>query len=338
MFDDSINLLPEQQRRREIEERRDKSKPASLPPKQFHEPSQPSTVKSPIPKPTVVKQSWWQRLNKWLGGKTTAKPPRVISAPLKAAKEVVSSKPSTVVVLSDTSKNKESQPVKAEHTEHKDIPVVDIELNKPVSKTDKVKAAGEAGVSVGDFLPAVNLIPLGIQGGSVGQAKKIIWSSGLIALLLVGFGSGGLLVYKNKLNAASAAANDKLVSLQGVLEKVRQEAEEATFFQTKIKALTAALTHRVSWLPFFSWLEKNTVGDVYFNGLAADSSGRVTLSGYAPDYTEIAKQFRAFEQSKQVQQVEVTNLRLQKNDQQISNVSFSFTVVAPDLFKPVTGQ
>ncbi|MBU1039463.1 hypothetical protein KKC17_04560 [Patescibacteria group bacterium] len=332
MFDDSINLLPENKRDLEKEERL-KNKTVPSKPMEF---SQPDKVKKNLSDSLVIKKasqfSWWKKVTNWFRRSAAISASQLENKPLKNPSLIKEIRPETI--------HKEgADPKVSKLPVERDLNIIsDVKLKPNINDVksepfeDKVFNKSKLLAN----LPEVNLIPSEEQGRSITRAKSIIWSSSLVAVVLVLVGSGFLFYYRNSLKNESLLEQDRLIVLQDNLEGLRFQAEESLFFQTKIQAIGAILNKRGSWAPLFEFLEKNTVVDVFFTGFAGDSGGRITLAGLAPDYTQVAKQFKVFASNKSVEQVEVINLRIQKVGDEITNVSFSFIIVAPDFFTPAS--
>ncbi len=333
MFDDSINLLPED--KRDLE-KREHSK-AALPQVKSVEYTKPLVVKSDksVSPVTVKKVTWrdkiFHKMSDWFklfSHRGTAD--QLINQPLK--KVVSDSQPQKPALAFSQVENKINQ---SSSVEVKKPPLFDKEEKIQSDIKNETKDQVNQTTSKKSDLPEVNLIPSEEQSGPIARAKMLLTVVVVLSALVVLLSSGGLFYYRNNLKNKSEIEQAKLISLQNNLEILRGQAEESLFFQTKIQAIQALLNKRGGWAPLFAWLEKNTVSDVYFTGFAGDSGGRITLAGLAPNYTQIAKQFKIFAEDKNVTQVEVTNLRIQKVDEEVTNVSFSFIVVAPDLFSPL---
>ncbi|MFZ5391216.1 MAG: PilN domain-containing protein [Patescibacteria group bacterium] len=327
MFEDSINLLPDN--KRDLEKKQHFKN--EMQPVRAVEFSQPNKIAvkevSPI---TFKKIGWWNKVwHKLVGRFKNSSPTTGLDNLIKQPLKPLAVKGSGLELSSspDQSKNQSvSKDVKTEPVNNKGL-----DQSSEALKNQSKGVRPDSSKKKSD-LPEVNLIPSDEQGGPIARARALLVGSAILSVVLVLLSAGGLFYYNTSLKNKSEIEQSKLINLQNDLEILRSQAEDSLFFQTKIQAIQAMLDKRGSWAPLFGWLEKNTVPDIYFTGFAGDSGGRITLAGLAPNYTQVAKQFKIFSESPSVKQVEVTNLRIQKVEDEVTNVSFSFIVVAPDFF------
>lgn len=181
----------------------------------------------------------------------------------------------------------------------------------------------------------VNLIPLGQRLQHTGPAKRFVLAFWLLGLLLVGVGYGGLVFYRQQKTSSYQNQQDDLVKLQQSLENLRGQSEDVLAVSVKLQTVARLLADKITWQPVFNFLEKNTVPALYYTSLAGDTSGKLTLNGQGPNYTEIMRQMRAFEQAPEVAQVEVNNLQQLKSTGSSSTgggpVGFSFVLTLKPL-------
>ncbi|MBI5733331.1 MAG: hypothetical protein HY973_00075 [Candidatus Kerfeldbacteria bacterium] len=159
----------------------------------------------------------------------------------------------------------------------------------------------------------VNLIPLGQRLQHTGPSKRFVLAFWLVALVLVGVGYGGLVFYRQQKTSNYQNQQADLVQLQQTLENLRGQSEDVLAISVKLQTVARLLADKITWQPVFNFLEKNTVPTLYYTSLAADTSGKITLNGQGPNYTEVMRQMRAFEQAPEVSQVEVNNLQQLKS-------------------------
>lgn len=100
----------------------------------------------------------------------------------------------------------------------------------------------------------------------------------------------------------------KAVSLKNDYEKVSQDvrttkakAEEMMTFKDKLAVSQKILDNHIYWTNFFTWLEKNTLNSVSYNGgFSGDISGSYNLGATANNYSDISWQVRNFKNDKYV--------------------------------------
>jgi Tfp pilus assembly protein PilN len=182
----------------------------------------------------------------------------------------------------------------------------------------------------------VNLIPLG-ERAAYPVRKFGLTLVALISSVIVVAGSYvALRASVNKKVSAQESLAAEVTQLQQKLEITRLQTETALALRDRLVTASKLLDERTSWARLFTMLEANTVPSVSFTSLAADQNGKLTLSGLAPNYTEVARQLKAFETTKEVQTVELAGLKRENLTTTDTAISFAMTLnVSPDIFKAV---
>ncbi|MFH2136411.1 MAG: hypothetical protein ABII19_02150 [Patescibacteria group bacterium] len=138
-------------------------------------------------------------------------------------------------------------------------------------------------------------------------SKKIILL--IVAAILLALIGGGL--YWTIKWYGGQAENDlqKVETDLGGMEKKNQglasEKNQAQLFQKQLKAAGRLLENHIYWTNFFSFLEKNTVADVYFVNLVGGNDGQVVMSGVAKSYAAMSRQIVAFKSNDLVSKISV---------------------------------
>ncbi len=150
-----------------------------------------------------------------------------------------------------------------------------------------------------------------------GEVKVVFdWGRNISVLLLVLLVAGLLVteVYFG-LNWWAEQENLKSLELSGEIAKVGQEvnkiksgADEALSYKDKSNSLGRLLNNHVYWTTFFSWLEKNTLNSVSYDGFSGDTSGKYSLSAKAFSYAQASWQTKVFSDSSLVKKVNILNV------------------------------
>lgn len=108
--------------------------------------------------------------------------------------------------------------------------------------------------------------------------------------------------------------DSKIASLDEQINKFGEEipaekqAEMATFY-SQIVNLKTVLNNHSFLTPFWGWLEKNTLENVYFNKVTVNTSGnQITLQGGARGSQDIMAQLTVFENSPEVERLVFGNI------------------------------
>ncbi len=207
------------------------------------------------------------------------------------------------------------------------------------SKTKKTKEDAKKNTLQNPKILEVNLIR--------GEVKVVFdWGKNLSVLLLVLF-VAALLVAETYygLNWWEEQENLKSVELTGEIAKVNQEissiknkSDEALSYKEKSNELGRLLNNHVYWTTFFSWLEKNTLNSVSYDGFSGDTSGEYSLNAKALSYAQASWQAKVFSDSSLVKKVDIFDVSTinakDKNSDEGNGVNFSIKLeIDPIIFK-----
>lgn len=172
----------------------------------------------------------------------------------------------------------------------------------------------------------VNLIPAHDRQATQPKLLFMVGGAVVVGLIVV---AGGYFVLQQKVTQHAqdvTAAQEEVDQLQDKLEGVRAKTETAESTKRQLAAVASLLDDRPSWLPLFTALEEVTIPKVYFSSVAADANGVLTLSGQGPSYTEVARQLKAFQDSPLVESVDMTGFKGDRGEAGKVNVGFSMVV------------
>lgn len=112
--------------------------------------------------------------------------------------------------------------------------------------------------------------------------------------------------YWEKIEIARA---EKIESEIELLKKetvdLNNKASDALLFKEKSQVFTDLLDNHIYWTNFFTWLEKNTINTVKYNGFSGDVSGKYVLEASAPSYAEASWQAKILSDSPYIKDVEI---------------------------------
>lgn len=185
----------------------------------------------------------------------------------------------------------------------------------------------------------VNLIPLGERAERPNRVVGVLLTTFVASLLVVGAGYFGFRVYVDGKAAEQERLQAEITEMQQRLEVMRAQTETALALKDRLGLTGKLLDERNTWTKLFALIEANAVAKVSFKSLAADEKGKLTLSGLAPSYTEVARQLKAFETAAGVQSVELAGLKREKLTPVVTAIGFTMTVsVDPGLFQTDTSD
>lgn len=91
------------------------------------------------------------------------------------------------------------------------------------------------------------------------------------------------------------------------ISQMRVLAKDALSYQAKTKEVGSLLDNHVYWSNFFSWLEKNTLSTITFDGFSGDLTGEYSLSGTAGSFAEVSWQAKKMLEAPFVKSVDILN-------------------------------
>jgi len=168
------------------------------------------------------------------------------------------------------------------------------------------------------------------------------WNKNLMVLVLVLFLAGllvtevyfGLNWWETQEAAQLQVLSDKVVKLDAEATALKKSASAALSYKEKSAVFTDLLNNHIYWNNFFSWLEKNTLSSVRYEGFSGSIDGTYSLAATADSYADISWQVKAFLNDPLVQQVQVANAASSKSKTKSNRVSFSILLkINPSIFK-----
>lgn len=108
----------------------------------------------------------------------------------------------------------------------------------------------------------------------------------------------GLVVWEEKKVAEANTNTEKFGALRIQIAQEEKGVDEILDLQKKLEVIKKLLDRHIYWTNFFSFLEKNTLADVVFNGFGGDTNGLYALSGVTKDFKTLADQLITFKADK----------------------------------------
>ena len=142
------------------------------------------------------------------------------------------------------------------------------------------------------------------------------WSKALLSATLVFILSTlfvfeiylGLDYWEQRENERSLLIEQETSLLKNEIVDLSNKAKDALSYKEKSQAFSDILSNHIYWTRFFSWLERNTISSVKYEGFSGDLSGSYSLKAVAPSYAEVSWQVKAFSDNPMVKSVKVENV------------------------------
>ncbi len=177
----------------------------------------------------------------------------------------------------------------------------------------------------------VDLIPVAVRTRSWRQISALFVLSIIGSALIVGIFYGALFVQGKNIANEEAAKASQISDLEKQILDYEELNKEIQKLGSDITLVNDVLNKHIYWTNFFALLEKYTISDVYYRGLAAGNNGALTLKAVGKDFSSVAKQLKVLEQESAKEFV--TEAKVTAAEDMSSGVEFEITLVLnPNLF------
>ena len=164
---------------------------------------------------------------------------------------------------------------------------------KPLVQEGNIKYT-EAPTTTSSLLD-VNLIPQEVLD-KLKPRKKLIslgfFTLGTIVFIVLVY--VGMVVYQANLAKKTEEVNQEIVQVEEQIVNYQTIKVEAQRVNQKINRINSLLDEHIYWSAFLDTLALYTIPNVYYQSIAGDVSGAVTLSAVAKSYADIAHQLIVF--------------------------------------------
>lgn len=184
----------------------------------------------------------------------------------------------------------------------------------------------------------VNLIPgRHMFGRSWKELVTIIGVAILAAIILNGAGYGVLRLWQNQIATRTVQVDTDIQNLKQQLEAHSKKFEpEMTALGNRIDNVAQLLNRHIYWTNFFDLLEKYTLPDVYYDGVAAGTNGTFSLSAHGSSFATVSRQLMLLqspEASEFVERAEITSATQSEGLNGVPEVAFAIQITLnPNLF------
>ncbi len=172
------------------------------------------------------------------------------------------------------------------------------------------QSAGKGIVSSKNRMGGITLIPE--EKTSPKEAarpkQKVILAVMVIILVAILGGVFGILAWY------SGAAKNELAKIEKDVAAVEQQIKNldeaknrAQTLQKQFQIAEKLLNSHVYWTGVYSFLEKNTIPEVYFKNFVGGSDGQISMSGVAKSYKAVAGQIVSLREAEKVEKVSITS-------------------------------
>ena len=171
-----------------------------------------------------------------------------------------------------------------------------------------------------------------------GKNLSTIFLVFFIAAVLVAEIYFGLDWWQNQEMVKTQKTVVEVAKLNKEIATLNNQANEAFKYKDKVFVLTGLLNNHVYWSNFLTWLEKNTLSSVQYDGLSGNVSGNYSFTVTSKTYADVSWQVKAFlndPMTKNASVEQASSLKLKDDDKEKKpEVHFTLKLeVNPDIFK-----
>ncbi|HEY5220915.1 MAG TPA: hypothetical protein VIJ29_02080 [Candidatus Paceibacterota bacterium] len=144
--------------------------------------------------------------------------------------------------------------------------------------------------------------PTGTQGWALGA---LFFSGGLLFLALLVY-AGLSFGYEPYLQSQLTSEQNQMNALDQSIPASQQS--QLIDYYSQIANLQSLLQSHVNAIQFFSWLEKNTEANIYYQSFSLTSRDQVSISAAGSTEADVNQQIAIFENAPEVSSVTVSNV------------------------------
>jgi hypothetical protein len=137
---------------------------------------------------------------------------------------------------------------------------------------------------------------------------KVFGISLVLALSVVGFLYGGLVYWESRIDKRADDLAQEVDRLNQVIAAKEGKVDQTGRVQEKTDVVAGLLDRHIYWTRFFSFLEENTLPEVYYsNDFSGNTDGSYSLSAVTDNYSSIAEQVALFNARDEVIKAQVAS-------------------------------
>jgi hypothetical protein len=128
---------------------------------------------------------------------------------------------------------------------------------------------------------------------------------------------------RQEIRKKALALQEEITRLDQEIAVAKTQATPAIEFKNQINSAAPIFGGHVYWTNLFSFLEKNTLADVYYSGLTGDTSGNYLLHSWVKDFRAISFQLKTVLADGHTADAKISNEKVVGGDQNLG-VTFDF--------------
>jgi Tfp pilus assembly protein PilN len=171
---------------------------------------------------------------------------------------------------------------------------------------------------------SVDLIPIAARVRSWKQIMTLLLFSVILSVAILGLLYGYVVYEMQRIIAKDMERRQMISEVDKKILAFSKLNKDISVLGQEIQLVQDTLNKHIYWTNFFALLEKYTVSDVYYSGLAMGTNGGLTLSATTKSYDSVAKQLKIFESADAAEFVTDASITSARQDK---DGSVSFQVI-----------
>jgi len=140
---------------------------------------------------------------------------------------------------------------------------------------------------------------------------------------------------KREIYKKTQLVKDEIAKVEQSIAEVEAQSTEAVIFKNRLDIGRNLYSSHIYWTNFLSYLEKNTLANVFYSGLDVNTSGTYDFKAMTDDYRAIGAQLKYFNKSADTISASIANENIDDASSTIADIKVYFDLnlsVKPDIF------
>ncbi|MFA4942573.1 MAG: hypothetical protein WC564_02995 [Patescibacteria group bacterium] len=137
---------------------------------------------------------------------------------------------------------------------------------------------------------------------------------------------------RQEISKKSVALQEEVTRLDQEIAYFQKQAAPAIEFKKQIISATPLFVSHTYWNNLFSFLERNTLVDVYYSGFVGDTSGSYLLHSWVKDFRAISFQLKTILADSHTANAKISNEKVNGGDQSLGVMFDLGLSVKPSIF------
>jgi hypothetical protein len=140
---------------------------------------------------------------------------------------------------------------------------------------------------------------------------------------------------KREIYKKTQLVKDEIAKVEQSIAEVEAQSTEAVIFKNRLEIGKSLYLQHIYWTNFLSYLEKNTLANLFYSGLDVDTSGKYAFKAMTNDYRAIGAQLKYFNKSADTILAKISNENIDDASSTVSETKVYFDLdlnIKSDIF------